>query len=80
MHAQNSSKGIKLKPIDNLELHKCSSATFCFESLLEPKRMQLFPLKSQYQNVLSDFFKKKSVEAYEFHLISNSNVRYTLGG
>ena len=49
-----------------------------FENFLEPKRMQVFPLKLQNQNVLSDFFKYKIVEAYEFHLISNSNVRYTL--
>ena len=33
-------------------------------SLLEPKRMQVFPLKLQYQKVSSYLFKKKSVEAY----------------
>ena len=49
-----------------------------FENLLEPKRMQVFPLKLQYLNELSDFLKKKSVEAYEFHLMSNSNVQFTL--
>ena len=48
-----------------------------FENLLEPKRMQVFPLKLRYQYVLSDFLRKKSIEAYEFHLLSNSNVRHT---
>ena len=48
------------------------------EYLFEPKRTQVFPLKLQSQNVLSDFFENKSVEAYEFHLISNSSVQYTL--
>ena len=33
--------------------------------------MQVFPLNLQYQKVLSDFFKKNSVKAYEFHLMSN---------
>ena len=40
--------------------------------------MQVLPLKLQYQQVLSDFFKKKSVEAYEFNLVSNSTMRFTL--
>ena len=39
--------------------------------------MQVFPLNLQYQKVLSDFFENKSVEAYEFHLMSNSIVRST---
>ena len=49
-----------------------------FKNLPEPKRMQVFPLNIQYQKVLSDFFKKKSVEACEFHLKSNSIVKSTL--
>ena len=40
--------------------------------------MQVFPLILQYQNVLGDLYKKKSVEAYEFHLMSNSILRSTL--
>ena len=68
MHAQNSSKGINLKPIYNLELYISIFVKKKIENLLEPKRMQLFALKLQYRNVLSDFFKKKSVEPYEFWL------------
>ena len=49
-----------------------------FENLLRPKRMQVFTLKLQYQNELSDFLKRKTVDAYEFHLMSNSNVQLTL--
>ena len=40
-----------------------------FKNYLEPKRIQLIPLKLQYQKSLSDFSKKKMVEAYEFHLM-----------
>ena len=36
-----------------------------FGNYLEAKRMQIFPLNLQHQKVSSDFFKKKSVEAYE---------------
>ena len=78
MHTRNSSKGMNLKPIHDLELHLRTFAKTFFENLLEPERMRIFPLKLQYQNVISDCFKNKSVEAYEFHLISNSNVRYIL--
>ena len=78
MLAQNCSKGINLKLIYNLELHIRTFAIFSFKNLLEPKRMQIFPLKLQYQNVLSHLIKNNSVEAYEFHLILNSNLPYTL--
>ena len=37
--------------------------------------MQVFPLKLQYQKILRDFFKNKSVEAYELHLMSKSIVQ-----
>ena len=40
----------------------------------EHKRMQVFPLKLQYQKVLSGFFKKKSAEAYEIQFMSNPMV------
>ena len=70
LHAQNCSKGVNLKPI-----HICKNL---FENLLEPKRMQVFPFKLQYQKKLTDFFKNKTVKASENHLISNSNVRRTL--
>ena len=33
--------------------------------------MQVFPLKLKYQEVLSDFIKRKYVKAYEFRLMSN---------
>ena len=36
----------------------------------EPKCMQIFPLKLQYQKVLNDFFKKKVVITYELHIVS----------
>ena len=49
-----------------------------FENLLELKRMQVFPLKLQYQKKINDFFKKKSIETYEFNLTSNAIVRSTL--
>ena len=49
-----------------------------FENVLGPKRMHVFPLKLQCQKVIGDFFKKKSVEAYELHLMSNSIVLSTL--
>ena len=48
------------------------------ENLLEPKRMQVLPLKLQYQKKMIGLFKKKSIEAYEFHLPSNIIVRPTL--
>ena len=34
------------------------------KKLLEPKRMQFFPLKIQYEKVLNDFFKKRNFPAY----------------
>ena len=51
-----------------------------FDNYLEAKRIQVFPLNLQYQKVLSDFFKKKSVEAYEFRLMWNSIVQSTWWG
>ena len=63
--------------IYNLELHKRTFANF-FRKLFEPKHVQVFPLKIQYLKEVSDFFRKKSEEAYEFHMISNSTVRSTV--
>ena len=40
--------------------------------------MQVFLLKLQYEKVLTDLFIKKSLYAYEFHVLSNSTVRSTL--
>ena len=45
------------------------------KNLLEPKRLHVFPLNLQYQKVLGEFFKKKSLKVYDFHMILNSNVR-----
>ena len=63
----------------NLEICIRTLVEEFLENLLEPKRMQVFPIKLQYQKVLNDLFKKKSVKAYEIHLMSNSTVRSTLG-
>ena len=65
-------------PVHNLEIFIHTFAKAFFKNLLEPKRMQVFLLKLQYQKVLRDFFKRKSVEASEFHLRSNCIVRSTL--
>ena len=53
----------------------------CFtKKLLEPKRMQVVPLKIQYKKYQPTSLKekKRSVIAYEFHMMSDYNVRYTL--
>ena len=36
------------------------------------------PLQLQHQKLICDLFKKKSLEAYEVHMMSNSTVRSTL--
>ena len=59
MHAHNSSKGIKLNAYPQFRtLYTYISETF-LKNILEPKHMQVFPLKLQHQKVLGDFFKKK---------------------
>ena len=62
----------------NLELNIRTIGKTFSKNFLEPKRIQVFPLKIQCQKKSSDFFKKKSIEAYEFHLTSNAIVRTTL--
>ena len=42
------------------------------EKFHEPKRMQVFKLKLQYQKELSNFFKKESVIPYDVHMMSNT--------
>ena len=60
--------------IYNLEPYIRTFAKKKIENLLEPKRMHVFPLKLQTQKKLSDFFKKKSIEAIVFHVTSNTIV------
>ena len=75
---------VKFFQMNNFNAHKqfrASLTYFCknfFENLLKPKRMQVFPLNLQYQNEMSDFYEKKRVKAYEVHLMSKSNMRFTL--
>ena len=57
--------------IYNLELYILTFAKVFFK-LLEPKRMQVFPLKLQYQNILIDLFKQRSLKTYDFYMMSNS--------
>ena len=78
-HAQCSSKGIFLTPMYNLELYiRTIWKKKTFTSLLELKRMQVFPLKMQYHKALSEFFKNKSVKAYEILIRSKSTNPTTL--
>ena len=58
-------------------LYKCICQSF-FEKFLEPKRMQIFPLKLQFQKPLSDFFKNRSEIVYEFHMMLDTTVRSNL--
>ena len=46
MLANSSSKGIYLTPIYNLEIY---IRTFAIFLIIMPKRMQVFPIKIQYQ-------------------------------
>ena len=49
MHGQCSSKGIYLTHVYKLELHIRTLAKISLKKLLEPERMQVFPLNSQFQ-------------------------------
>ena len=64
MHALTSIKGTYLTPIYNLESYIRTLA-----KVFEPKRMQVFPLKLQYQKLLRYFFKIRSLTPCEFHII-----------
>ena len=59
MHAQKFFQRNKLNAyIQFITLYTYISENFS-KKILEPKRMQVFPLKIQHQKLLSDFFKKK---------------------